>query len=130
MLIEAILLSTMTITSYRAIPAQTKVACKNRDSCHTSIDENVNQLGCAVSQDLLVSGKIKYYDVLYIDGVGYRTVFDTMHKRIRNSIDVFVYTRDQEVKFGVKHRKVWLIQSPKTEIAKKSDYVSPTILIP
>jgi 3D (Asp-Asp-Asp) domain-containing protein len=115
MLIEAVLIGTMTITSYRAVPAQTKITCKNRDSCHTSIDENVNQLGCAVSQDLLASGKIHYYDTLWIDGAGYRIVFDTMHKRIRNSIDVFVYTRDQEVKFGVKHGRVWVVAKPQNE---------------
>ncbi len=115
MLIEAVLIGTMTITSYRAVPAQTKPTCKSRDACHTSIDENVNELGCAVSQDLLASGKVHYHDVLWIPGAGYRIVFDTMHPRIHNSIDVFVYSRAEEVKFGVKHLRVWVVATPQNK---------------
>jgi 3D (Asp-Asp-Asp) domain-containing protein len=119
MIIEAILLGTMTVTSYRATPAQTKPECKSNHECQTSIGENVSELGVAVSPDLLASGRVHYRDVVYIPGVGYRIVFDTTNRRLRNTVDVFVYEKNEEKRFGVRHLKVWLIQSPKTEIAAK-----------
>lgn len=121
MTVELILIGVLTVTSYRPIAAQTKKECTSRDSCRTSIDENVNELGCAVSQDLLASGKIRYRDVVFIDGVGYRTVFDTMHPRIHNAVDIFVYTKAEERKFGTRHLKVWVLPQPdKTEIARRN----------
>ena len=117
MLIEAILLGTLTATSYRAVPAQTKPECTSRDHCRTAIDENVSELGIAVSQDLLASGKVHYRDVLFIDGLGPRIVNDCLNSRIHNSVDVFVYTRAEEKAFGVRHLKVWVLT--KTEIAKE-----------
>lgn len=120
MIIEAIILGTMTVTSYRAIPAQTKPECTDRHHCETSIGENVSELGIAVSQDLLASGKVHYRDVLLVSGVGPRIVNDCLNSRIHNSVDVFVYTRAEEKAFGVRHLKVWLIRPPsKTEIAAK-----------
>lgn len=113
MIVEALLIGTMTVTSYRPVPAQTKPECTGRHNCETSIGENVSELGVAVSQDLLASGKIHYRDVLFIDGVGYRIVNDCLNARIHNGIDVFVYTRAEEKKFGVKHRKVYLIHENK-----------------
>lgn len=109
MLVEAILIGTMTITSYRAVPKQTKPECTGRHHCETSISENVSMLGTAVSQDLLASGKVHYRDVLYIPGVGYRIVDDCTHARLRNTVDVFVYTKAQEKAFGVKHLRVWVL---------------------
>jgi 3D (Asp-Asp-Asp) domain-containing protein len=103
------LLGTMTITSYRAVPMQTKPECTSRYHCETSIGENVSELGCAVSQDLLKSGKVHYRDVLYIEGHGYRIVNDTMALKNHNAVDLFVYTKAEEHKIGVQHRKVWLI---------------------
>lgn len=113
MFIEAILIGTLTITSYRAVPEQTKPECRGNHDCTTSIGENVSELGIAVSRDLLASGKVHYYDVLYIDGIGYRIVFDTMHPRIHNTVDVFVYSKAREKAVGVRHRQVWLIPKPK-----------------
>lgn len=119
MLVQLILIGTLTATSYRAVPAQTKAECTSRDHCRTAIDENVSELGVAISQDLLASGTVHYRDVVYIDGVGYRIVDDCLNKRIRRSVDVFVYTRAEEKAFGVRHLKVWLVSQPtKTEIAK------------
>ena len=86
--------------------------------CRTSIDENVSELGVAISQDLLASGTVHYRDVVYLDGVGFRIVNDCLNKRIHNSVDVFVYTKAEEKKFGVRHLKVWVLT--KTEIAKET----------
>jgi len=64
----------------------------------------------AVSPDLLHSGAVSYGSVLYIPGTGYRIVNDVTNSRLRNSVDVFVYTRAEEHKFGVKKLKVWRIK--------------------
>lgn len=115
MLIKMILLGTLTATSYRPIAAQTKPECTSRDHCRTSINENISELGVAVSQDLLANGQVHYRDVLWIPGVGYRIVFDTMHPRIHNTIDVFVYSAAEEKAFGVRHLKVWLVPQPENK---------------
>ncbi len=124
MLAEAILISTFTaVTAYRAVPEQTKPTCRGRYECTTSINENVSELGAAVSQDLLASGKVHYRDVLYIDGIGYRIVFDTMHPRIRNAVDLFVYDKAVEKRVGVRHLAVWVIHNPKPRIAGGGHHV-------
>lgn len=110
MVFEAILIGTMTITSYRAVPAQTKPTCRSNHDCTTSIGENVSELGAAASQDLLASHKLNYRDIIYIEGVGFRSINDCTHARLRSTIDVFVYTKAQEKAFGIKHRRVWRIQ--------------------
>lgn len=112
MLIEAVLIGTMTVTSYRAVPEQTKPECTGRHHCETSTGENVSELGVAVSQDLLTAGKVRYRDVLFIPGVGYRIVNDCTHPRLHNTVDVFVYNREQEKAFGVKHLQVYVIHTP------------------
>lgn len=111
MLIEALLIGTMTVTSYRATPAQTKPTCTGRHTCETSTGENVSELGAAVSQDLLASGKVRYRDVLYIPSIGYRIVNDCTNIRLHNTVDVFVYTKREERAFGVKHLKVYVIRA-------------------
>jgi 3D (Asp-Asp-Asp) domain-containing protein len=110
MTVEAILLGTLLVTSYRPVPEQTKSTCTGRHACETSIGENVSELGVAVPQDWISSGKVHYRDVLYIDGVGYRIVFDCLNVRVHDSVDVFVYIRAEEKAFGVKHKKVYLIR--------------------
>jgi 3D (Asp-Asp-Asp) domain-containing protein len=110
MIIEAILIGTLTATSYRAVPEQTKSECRGNHACQTSIGENVSELGVAISQDLLANGKVHYHDCVYISGIGFRIINDTMHPRIHNSIDVFVYEKAEEKAFGVQHLKVYLIR--------------------
>jgi 3D (Asp-Asp-Asp) domain-containing protein len=111
MILEAILIGTMTATSYRATPAQTRPGCRSNSDCVTSIGENVSELGVAVSPDLLASGRLHYHDCIYIDGVGFRLINDTTNRRLRNSVDVFVYSKSEERKFGVRHLKVWVVKA-------------------
>lgn len=115
MIIKLILLGTLTATAYQPVSWQTKPECTSRDHCRTAINENVSELGIAVSQDLLASGKVHYRDVLFIDGVGYRIVNDCLNARIHNAVDVFVYTRAEEKTFGVRRLKVWLVPKPQNE---------------
>lgn len=121
MITELILLGTLTATSYRAVPEQTKATCVNRHACETSIGENVSELGVAVSPDLLHSGRVHYRDCLYISGVGFRIVNDTTNGRLHNAIDVFVYEKAEERAFGVRRLKVWLVSSPQKKACLLGD---------
>ncbi len=118
MIVELLLLGTLTATSYRAVPEQTKPSCTDRSHCETANGDNVSELGVAISQDFLDSGIVHFGDCLYIDGVGFRIVNDCMHRRHKRCVDVFVYTYAEEKKFGTRHLKVWVVRAPvKTKIA-------------
>lgn len=124
MMIEAVLISSFTlVTAYRPVPEQTKPECRGRYECTTSIGENVSMLGAAVSQDLLASGKVRYRDVLFIPGVGYRIVNDCTHHRLRNTVDVFVYTLTQEKALKPFRSPVYVIRTPYPEIKKGAQNV-------
>ncbi len=110
---ELLLLGVLTLTSYQPIPAQTKPECKNRHQCETSIGDGISMYGCAVSQDLLKSGRVHYGDVLYVPGFGWRIVNDTMNARLKNSVDLLVFTRADEKKVGVRHVAIYRVQEPK-----------------
>lgn len=105
-----VLIGTMTITSYQAIPSQTKATCLNRHQCETSIGDGITQYGAAVSQDLLKSGQVQYGDVLEIEGLGLRVVNDTMNKRHKRHVDLLVFSYAEEHKIGTQHRRVWVIR--------------------
>lgn len=98
---------TLQVTSYRAIPQQT-----DDSPTWTSIGDRTTMFGCAVSQDLLKSGKVKYGDILYVEGHGYRVVNDCMNVRIKNGIDLFVRTKPEEHKIEVQRRKVYKVLLP------------------
>lgn len=105
-----ILVGLLTITSYRPIPAQTRPECQGRFNCTTSTGDGVTRHGVAVSQDLLKSGRVKYGDVVYIDGFGFRVVNDCMNARITNAVDLMVFTKDEEKAVGVQQRNVYVIR--------------------
>lgn len=104
-----VLLGTMTVTSYQAIPAQTKPTCLNRHQCETSIGDGITQFGVAMSQDLLKSGQVHYGDVIEVEGIGLRVVNDTMNKRHKRHVDLLVFSYAEEHKIGTQHRRVWLV---------------------
>jgi 3D (Asp-Asp-Asp) domain-containing protein len=109
-IVKVIALGLMTITSYRATPAQTKPECLDNDRCWTANGEHVSQLGIAVSQDLLADGEVRYGDIIYVPGFGSRIVNDCMSKRLHRSFDLFVYTAQAEHKVGVRHLHVYKIE--------------------
>lgn len=113
MISPLILLATMTLTSYQPLPAQTKPECINRHQCDTAIGDGITMYGCAVSQDLLKSGRVHYGDILYIPKFGYRVINDTMNARHKNSVDLMVFTRAEEKRVGVRHTQVYLVGDPK-----------------
>lgn len=93
--------------------------------------------GVAVSQDMLKDGRVHYGDVLYIPGYGRRIVNDAMgltectkwvdhecivRKPILNSIDLLVFTRDEEKQVGVRHLQVYVESSPITMPGESGGY--------
>lgn len=109
MLVEAILIGIMTVTSYRAVPEQTKPTCTGRHHCETSIGDNVSETGAAVSQDMLRTGIAHYGDVICVDGFGCRIINDCMAARHKRRVDLFVYTKEEEKRIGTRNLKVWII---------------------
>lgn len=69
--------------------------------------------GAAASQDLLASGKLHYGDVIYVPGFGYRVINDCMNKRLKNAIDLLVFSHGEEKRVGVRHVKIYRVGEPK-----------------
>ena len=108
LLVSALLIGNVVMTSYRSVPAQTKP----KDCEWTSIGERCNVHGVAVSQDLLTKngGPLNYGDLVFIEGVGFKFVNDCMAARWKQRIDVWVPTYNDEKKFGVRKGRLWLIR--------------------
>lgn len=108
---EALFAGEMRVTSYRSVPWQTKP----KGYQWTASGERCNVHGCAVSQDLLQKngGFLKFGDVLYVQDIGYLHINDTMNKRHKKRLDVWVETYNDEKKFDQKFArrllKVWLM---------------------
>lgn len=113
-LLWATLLGTFQVTSYRSVPQQTKPTGYH----WTASGVRCNIHGVAVSQDMLKvnGGKLSFGDILLVEGIGIKFVEDTMNKRHKNSLDVWVATHKEEKAFDIKFRnkklKAWLIRLP------------------
>lgn len=108
LILGAVLITKIVVTSYRSVPAQTKP-----HGCEwTSIGERCNAHGVAVSQDLLAKngGPLHYGDLVYIEGVGFKFVNDCMNARWTNRADVWVQTYAEEKKFGTRITRIWLVK--------------------
>lgn len=108
LILTAIFLGNLYVTSYRSVPTQT-----DSSPWITATGERVTVRGCAVSQDFITSGELKYGDLLYIEGIGYRFINDTMNKRCKHQIDVWVLSAEEETKFDKKFKgkklSVWVV---------------------
>jgi len=109
-MIHLIIIGILQITAYQPVPGQTRPGCNGIHDCFTSIGDVPTKYGVAVSQDLLANGTVHYGDPIYIDGIGWRIVNDTMNKRHHNAVDIMVWTRAEEKAVGVKHLKVYTVQ--------------------
>ncbi len=107
-----VLISQLVVTSYRSVPAQT-----DSSPFYTSTGEHVCKDGIAVSQDLLLSGKVKYGDWVYVESIGLKKVNDTMNPRHKRHVDIWVGTYREEKEFdqqyGHRKLKVWLVKGMK-----------------
>ena len=115
MLVELILLGTLQITSYQPIPAQTRPECQGRYDCLTANGDGITMYGIAASQDYLREGVVRFGDIVYVQGYGYRVVNDAMGPRATHSFDLMVFTHSDEKKVGVRHLKVWLVPNPQNK---------------
>jgi hypothetical protein len=114
MIAKFVLLGVLTVTSYRPIASQTKKDCRDVQHCFTSIGDVPTKFGAAASQDLLLKGIVHYGEPIYISGLGWRIVNDTMNPRIHNAIDIMVWTKEEEHNVGVRHVKVWRIENERS----------------
>lgn len=111
LVLTLIFIGNLTPTAYRSVPEQT-----DSTPFHTATGERVHNRGVAVSRDLLKrwGGPLDYGDLLYIEGVGYKFVFDTMNERHKNRIDIWKATHKEEQEFDRKFRgkklKVYLVR--------------------
>jgi 3D (Asp-Asp-Asp) domain-containing protein len=107
LILAAILLGNLQITSYRSVPSQT-----DKSPWITSIGARVHPHGCAVSRDLLKAngGTLNYGDWIYIEGYGLKVVNDCMGVKSKQAIDIWVATKAEEHRINVKHRLVWAIK--------------------
>ncbi len=112
----------MTVTSYRPIESQT-----DDSPTITSIGDMTTKFGIAVSQDLLKDKRVKYGDILFIEGYGYRVVNDCMAARHKNAVDLLVLTYAEEKAVGIRHRRVYRIGRPNElqAICKSKGYTKP-----
>lgn len=104
MTVSAIALAVI-LTGYQPVSKQT-----DSSPTWTSIGDRTTKFGVAVSQDLLADGRVKYGDVLYIPGFGYRVVNDCMNARHRNRVDILVFTQAEEKKVGVRKITVYKLE--------------------
>ncbi len=111
LILISVFIGNLAITSYRSVPEQT-----DESPFTTSTGERVCKDGVAVSQDLLKSGVVKYGDWLYIQGVGFKRVNDTMNARHKRHLDVWVGSLKDEKEFHKKWKgksaNVWIVRIP------------------
>lgn len=112
-----LLISVMTVTSYRSVPSQTKGRGASLHSCQfTSIGQRVHPHGIAVSQEQLWEngGNLNYGDILFVEGYGYKVVNDCMNPRYGktvpgNRIDIWVATFEEEKAINTQHLHVFKV---------------------
>jgi len=126
-MIASLLCAPCQVTSYRSVPEQT-----DSTPLITSTGSHVHKDGVAVSRDLLKrwGGPVGYGDMLYIDGYGIKIVNDCMgesrcvkwqnkkclkRKLIRNHVDIWVETYEEEKKIGWRQSNTWLISVKSTK---------------
>lgn len=133
LIMVAVLIGNLTVTSYRSVPQQT-----DSTPFHTSTGAHVEPGGAAVSRDLLCGAcrklhkrcahpeyqkKIHYGDWLFVEGYGFRFVNDCMsdtssirvkgkikRRIITNQIDIWVSSYKEERTVDVKKLNVYKIQ--------------------
>lgn len=133
LVLVAVLLGELTVTSYRSVRNQTDTT-----PFHTSTGAGVEPGGVAISRDLLCGAcrklhrrckhpeypkRIHYGDWLYVEGYGFRFVNDCMSNvsdirvkgyrkkvLIRNQIDLWVRSYQEEKSINIKKLRVYKIQ--------------------
>lgn len=109
-LILGVYIATVTPTAYIPHPSQTDstpLIAANGKTIHSD--------GVAISRDLHErwGGPLKFGDLVYLEGIGYKIVNDVMNKRHTNRVDVLVWTENEEAEFWSNWRgkevKLWKV---------------------
>lgn len=107
LILVAVLIANATVTSYRSVATQT-----DGSPFTTSIGEHVHPHGVAVSRDLLArwGGPLNYGDTIYVEGYGFKVVNDCTHERLKQHVDLWVATYEEEKAVGVRRGRIWLVK--------------------
>lgn len=113
-----VLLGVLTVTSYRATPAQTRPECHDRHHCDTAEGDGITRHGIAASRDLLSRGQVHFGDVLCLENPISKTpecrvVNDKMGPKATQAVDLMVFTKAQEKNIGTRHLKVYKLEVKK-----------------
>lgn len=95
---EKIKLKSIRITAFNNISNQT-------DETPNIMASNrlVYEGAVAISRDIKNSYKLKFGDLIYIKKLHkYFVIEDLMNKKYKNSVDVFMFSKEEALKFGVK----------------------------
>jgi len=115
--IAVLLIGVMKPTAYRSVTAQT-----DDSPFYTSTGEHVSCHGVAVSQDLLAKngGPLRYGDLLYVEGVGFKFVNDCMARKNRQAIDIWVSSKAEEHEFWHRFKnkkvRVWIVSPVQLDV--------------
>ena len=95
-LILGVYIATVTPTAYQPISTQT-----DNTPLIAANGKMVHSDGIAVSRDLHErwGGPLKFGDLVYIEGIGYKIVNDVMHERYERRVDILVWTEAEEAEF-------------------------------
>ena len=63
----------------------------------------------ALSRDIEKKYRLKFGDYIQIEGHGFYVFQDRMNKKVKNTIDVFMWSRKKAIKFGRKHKQKVLL---------------------
>ena len=101
-------LGKMAVTSYRSVPQQT-----DNSPFVTSVGWRVHRHGIAISRDLFKD--LNYGDLVYIEDIGFKIVNDTMNRRHKQHLDIWVSSFKDERKFHTEFKgrflKVWRVMN-------------------
>jgi 3D (Asp-Asp-Asp) domain-containing protein len=91
----------VTLTAYNA----TKAQCDDTPFT-TASSIRVREGIVALSRDLEKRYNLKFGDLIYIEGIGLFEFQDRMHRRWKNKVDIFMWSRQRAIQFGKQSGKI------------------------
>ena len=70
----------------------------------TASNQRVRDGICALSRDIEKQFKLKFGDLIHLEGIGTCEFQDRMHKRKRRQVDLFMWWKRAALRFGVIER--------------------------
>lgn len=91
----------VTVSAYNPLSNQT-----DSTPLITASNKRVQEGFCAVSRDLEEQLKLKFGDLIHLDGIGTCEFQDRMSRRKKLQIDLFMWEEKDAIKFGIK--RAWM----------------------